>query len=281
MKLKGEKHGFTQWTQHLLEMALQEDIGAGDKTSDLLIPAAAKGKASIIAREAGNFCGRPIVSILLNYIDPSLKARFWVEEGRRFPKNKEVIRLEGKVASILKVERTLLNFIGHLSAITTKTRQFVDKVKGFPVFILDTRKTIPLWREVEKYAVRMGGGRNHRMGLYGAVFVKENHRPYGDLKKLEKVKGNFEIEVRNLTELKDALKLNPRVILFDNFSPVVLQRGVAMARQSHPEIILEASGGINLENVAHYAGMGVDWISIGSLTHSVKAVDFSLLVQKR
>jgi nicotinate-nucleotide pyrophosphorylase (carboxylating) len=268
----------SQQTKSFLKVALKEDIGQGDKTTELLIPRNARGKAVIIARESGVFCGLPVVYELFRILDPSLKIQFFVSEGERFSKNKIVIRVQGDISSILKVERTVLNFLSRLSAIATKTRQFVDRVKGFPVFILDTRKTTPLWREIEKYAVRVGGGRNHRMGLYDAIFVKENHRPYGNLQRLRPFRGQFEIEVRNLKELKEALKLVPRIILLDNFSPAGLRRAVQWARDSHPEVILEASGGITLENVAHYAAMGVDWISVGALTHSVKSIDFSLLV---
>ncbi len=268
----------TEKTRYLLKTALDEDIGTGDKTTDILISKKAKGKAVVVAREAGILCGEPVVCELFRLLDPSVKVKFPVREGERFSKNKPVIELEGPVASILKVERTLLNFIGHLSGIAAKTREYVDRVKKYPVFILDTRKTTPLWREIEKYAVRMGGGKNHRMGLYDRILIKENHRRHADWEKLEKFRGQFEIEVRNLKELKEALKLTPRIILFDNFSPAALHKGVQMTRHSHPEIILEASGGITLDNVAHYAALGVDWISIGALTHSVKSIDFSLLV---
>ncbi len=268
----------TEKTRYLLKAALDEDIGTGDKTTDILISKKAKGRAVVVARETGLLCGEPIVCELLRLLDASVKVKFPVMEGERFSKNKPVVELEGSVSSILKVERTLLNFFGHLSGIATKTREYVDRVKKYPVFILDTRKTTPLWREVEKYAVRVGGGKNHRMGLYDRILIKENHRPQADWERLEKFRGQFEIEVRNLKELKEALKLGPRIILFDNFSPAALHKAVQMTRHLHPEIILEASGGITLDNVAHYAALGVDWISIGALTHSAKSIDFSLLV---
>ncbi len=181
--------------------------------------------------------------------------------------------------SILRAERTVLNLLSHLCGVATRTRQFVEKVKKYPVFILDTRKTMPLWREAEKYAVKAGGGKNHRMGLYDAIFVKENHRPYGQLARLRQYAGKFEIEVRNLRELTEAFILRPRVILLDNFKPHLLREAVMLARKTHPEIILEASGGVTLQNVGQYAATGVDWISVGSLTHSVPAIDFSLLIE--
>ena len=157
------------------------------------------------------------------------------------------------------------------------------------VRILDTRKTTPLWRELEKAAVKAGGGHNHRMGLYDAIFVKENHRRFGDLRKLSpsfilprkrgKKEVGVEIEVRNVREMMEALMLQPKVILFDNFSPRSLKEAVKIARRCNLKIILEASGGVTLQNVAAYARAGVDQISIGSLTHSVKAIDLSLLIK--
>lgn len=260
-------------------MALREDIGAGDITSEDLIAPAARARAVIFARERGILCGIPVAEELFGLVDPGLRVKFFVKEGKSFGKDKKIAQIKGSVRSLLKGERTVLNFLGHLSGIATLTRRFVERVKHYPVLILDTRKTTPLWRDLEKYAVRAGGGKNHRMGLYDAYFVKENHRPCGDLKRLRNFPGRFEIEVRSLGELNEALKIHPRVILLDNFTPVDLRRAVRRARNTHPEIILEASGGITLENIVHYAAMGVDWISVGALTRSVKAIDFSLLVK--
>lgn len=281
MKTKGvcAKFPFSTRTRALLKQALSEDLGRGDLTSKVLVPESASASARIVAREGGVFCGSPVVNELCRVADPNLKLTCCVKEGKKFRRGGEVLRLEGSARSILAVERTLLNFLGHLCGIATRTRQFLDRVRRYQVFILDTRKTTPLWREIEKYAVSAGGGRNHRMGLYDAVFIKENHRPFADFSALKNRRGRFEIEVRNLKELKDALKLDPAVILFDNFKPAALKQGVRLARALHPEVILEASGGITLENVSAYAAMGVDWISVGSLTHSVRSLDFSLLVE--
>lgn len=265
-------------TQLLIHAALAEDMGDGDITSEIMVPEKAKGKAVIIARESGIFCGAPVLEEVFHAADPRLKARFLARDGSAIKKNAQVVQIEGPVRGILAAERTALNFLGHLSGIATETRKYVEAVKKYHVLILDTRKTTPLWREIEKYAVQAGGGRNHRMGLYDAVFVKENHRPYGDLNQLSRFKGSVEIEVRNQAELKEAVKLNPRVILFDNFTPARLNEAVRTARALSPETILEASGGINLENAAHYAAMGVDWISVGALTHSVRSLNFSLLM---
>jgi len=266
-------------TKSLLEAALLEDIGKGDVTSNLLISMSVRGGAAVLAKEAGVFCGAPVIRELLKLTDSSLKVRFLVREGDTFNNKKKLFFIKGRVLSILKVERTLLNLLGHLSGIATRTAEYVKKVTRYRVSILDTRKTTPLWRELEKYAVLVGGGKNHRMGLYDAIFVKENHRIYGNLQKLRQVRGRFEIEVRNLKELQEALMISPRVILLDNFKPAHLKQAVKMARRFNPKIILEASGGMTLKNVTSYAASGVDWISIGALTHSVKSIDLSLLIQ--
>ena len=272
--MKRSKH-----LQHLLQAALHEDVGDRDITSEILIPAQAKAKAELISRESGLFCGEVLAKELIRMTDPSLKMKFSVRDGGWLKKNRKVLSLEGRVRPILAVERTLINFLGHLSGIATQTAKYVKQGRRYRVTVLDTRKTTPLWRELEKYAVRIGGGKNHRMGLYDAIFVKENHRPYGHLDKLRGYAGQFEIEVRNLRELSEAVMLRPHVILFDNFTPRSLRKAVRMARRAQPKTILEASGGIDLKNFAQFAATGVDWISIGSLTHSVRSFDFSLLLK--
>lgn len=270
---------FSDRAAQLLQIALKEDTGSRDLTSELLIDKPTVAKAAIYAKERGILCGTPVVEEIFRLLDPSLKIHKRIKEGRPFKKNAVVLTLHGNLRAILKGERTALNFLGHLSGIASLTGQFVQSVKKDSVLILDTRKTLPLLREFEKYAVRIGDGKNHRMGLFDAVLVKENHRRYGDLNRLKRYRYKFEIEVRNLKELHEALSYKPRVILFDNFKPDQLRRAVRIARSRNPEIILEASGGINLDNVAHYAAMGVDCISIGALTHSVRSLDFSLLVE--
>jgi nicotinate-nucleotide pyrophosphorylase (carboxylating) len=268
----------SQRTLNFLKEALREDVGAGDITSNLLIPPNAKGTARILAKEKGIFCGERLVMELFRIADPSVKLEFRVHNGHPFRRGQVLFKMHGNIRSILKVERTMVNFIGHLSGIATKTRQFVDKIKKYPVLLLHTRKTTPLWRELEKVAVEVGGGRRHRPGLDAYLFVKENHRVHGDLKKLRRHPGQFEIEVRSLGELWEAIGLRPRVILLDNFTPKEAKRAVEIVRKEAPGVLLEASGGITLKNVRKFAAAGVDTISVGSLTHSVKAVDFSLLI---
>lgn len=262
----------------VLKEALKEDIGRGDITSNLLVPPHAKGSARVIAKESGVFCGERLVMELFQITDPGVKLDFRVRNGQKFRRGQTVFKMRGNIRSILKTERVMINFIGHLSGIATKTRRFADKVKKYPVLILNTRKTTPLWRELEKIAVEVGGGRRHRFGLDSFIFVKENHRIHGDLRKLRRHPAEFEIEVRGLGELWEAIQLKPRVILLDNFTPREAKRAVEIVHREAPEILLEASGGITLENVRKFAATGVDTISIGSLTHSVKAIDFSLLI---
>ena len=263
-----------------IKAALREDSGKGDITTRLLIPAQAKARSVILAREGGLFCGGYVAEAVFKVADSKLKIKRLVSEGAPIKKDQAVLAISGGVHGILKGERTALNFLGHLTGIATKTRLFSDKVKKYGTVILDTRKTTPLWRGLEKYAVKTGGGKNHRMGLFDAVFVKENHRLQGSLKNLRKVAGNFEIEVRNLRELSESLMLKPKVILFDNFKPSELKTAVKIARKTNPRIILEASGGITEKNIQKFAAAGVDQISVGALTHSVRCFDFSLLVKK-
>jgi nicotinate-nucleotide pyrophosphorylase (carboxylating) len=265
-------------TLGFLKEALHEDIGQGDITSNLLIPPHARGKARVIAKARGIFCGERLVREIFKIVDPKVKLEFRVHNGGKLRPGKIVFKMRGNIRSILKAERTLVNCISHLSGIATKTRQFVRRVKKYPALILDTRKTTPLWRELEKVAVQVGGGCNHRQGLDEFLFVKENHRIHGDLKKLRRHSGAFEIEVRSLGELWEAIGLKPKVILLDNFSSKEAKRAAEIVRKEAPEVILEANGGITLENVRKFAAAGVDTISVGSLTHSVKAIDFSLLI---
>lgn len=260
--------------------ALHEDVGTGDVTSNLTVPASALAQAFIIAKEDGVFCGGEIARAVFKAMDGRLKVTLLAKDGEKVRKNRKVLKIEGGTRSILAAERTALNFMGRLSGIATRTAAFVQKTRKYGVEILDTRKTTPLWRRFEKYAVKTGGGKNLRMGLYDAVFVKENHRIHGDLSKLVKVSGNFEIEVRSMKELSQALKLRPKVILLDNLTPAETRKAVRLARKENPKIILESSGGITEANAAQFAAAGIDRMSVGALTHSVRCFDFSLLVSK-
>ena len=262
-----------------LKAALAEDLGVqGDVTAQLLVSSSAKAQAFILARESGVFSGKQSIAELFQLADSKLKVFFFVKEGQSFRRGAKLIRLKGRAHSILKAERTALNLLGHLCGVASLTRQYVKQVKRYGVSILDTRKTTPLWRDLEKQAVKSGGGKNHRMGLYDRIFVKENHRPQGRLGRLRQVPKQFEIEVRNQRELAEALLLSPKVILLDNFSISELKKAVKWVRKSKRKVILEASGGITLGNVTKVAQTGIDWISSGALTHSVKNIDLSLIM---
>lgn len=260
-------------TLESIRLALNEDIGSADITSKLLIPSSAKGKAVIFSKSAGVYSGLTAAQAVCKLTGVSI--RFFVKEGALLKKNQRVIELSGKIHAILKAERVLLNLIGHLSGIATQTEQFVQKVEGTKCRIIDTRKTTPLWRELEKAAVLAGGGFNHRIGLFDYILVKENHRRFGSLKKL---RGKFEIEVRDFDELMEAFDLGAEVAMLDHFSPAQAKKAVQLRNRISPQTFLEASGNMTLKTVRSYAVAGVDTISVGALTHSVVSHDFSLLI---
>jgi len=278
-------------TLESIRLALSEDIGSADVTSQLLIPSSAKGKAVIFSKSAGVFSGTAAAQVVCKLTGVSV--RFFVKEGALLKKNQRVIELSGKIHAILKAERVLLNLIGHLSGIAAQTAQFVQKVKGTKCRIIDTRKTTPLWRELEKAAVLAGGGFNHRFGLHDYILVKENHRRFGNLDKLRNayrvtrtvkqstrydLRGTFEIEVRDFDELMEAFDLGAEVAMLDHFTPAQARKAVQLRNRISPQTFLEASGNMTIKTVRAYAVAGVDTISVGALTHSVPAHDFSLLI---
>jgi len=287
-----DPYGLSQRTRQLLRLALKEDIGSGDITSNLLIPVSAQGKAVIVSKSVGIFSGAAAAQAVCRFT--GVKIKFFAKEGSALKKNQKVIELSGKIRAILKTERVLLNLIGHLSGVATQTKQFVDAVKGTKTKILDTRKTTPLWRELEKAAVRAGGGWNHRFGLFDYMLAKENHRKFGSLAKLSRGTGNgerirtplgvsrfpqaFEIEVRSFDELIEAFDLGAEVILLDHFTPAQVKKAAQLRNRMSPKTWLEASGNMTLKTVRAYALAGVDTISVGALTHSVPTHDFSLLI---
>ncbi len=267
-------------TLESIRLALNEDAGSCDITSTLLTPSAASGKAVIFSKSGGVFSGVAAAQAVCKLTGVSI--RFFVKEGAALKKNQRVIELSGKIHAILKAERVLLNLIGHLSGIATQTAQFVQKVKGTKCRIIDTRKTTPLWRELEKAAVLAGGGFNHRFGLDDYILVKENHRRFGNLDKLrtknKEQRTKFEIEVRDFDELIEAFDLGAEVAMLDHFTPAQAKKAVQLRNRISPQTFLEASGNMTLKTVRAYALAGVDTISVGALTHSVVAHDFSLLI---
>jgi nicotinate-nucleotide pyrophosphorylase (carboxylating) len=273
----------------LVQRALAEDVGAGDATTLATVDPEALGRARVVARQSLVLAGVEAALAVFRACDPELLVTVPAGDGRRVLVGDDVLLISGRVAAILTGERTALNFLGRLSGIATLTRSFVDAVRGTGSRILDTRKTTPGWRALEKAAVRAGGGFNHRMGLYDFVLVKDNHvaAAGGVRAAVERVRASsaatlpLEVEVTSLAELEEALRLQVPRILLDNFPLEGLAEAVRRAHglgAGRPE--LEASGNVTLENVRAIAETGVDWISVGALTHSAPAADLSLRVER-
>jgi nicotinate-nucleotide pyrophosphorylase (carboxylating) len=267
----------------ILRRALREDASRKDITTKTLIPLRTQAWAALIAKEPLVLCGLPLFTRTLKLQDPRLKAKSYFAEGARVPKGKRVAEIYGPARSLLAAERVALNFLQRLSGIATLTRAFVEKVRGTGVKILDTRKTTPGLRILERYAVRTGGGHNHRFDLSGTIMVKDNHKSLVTLptilKKIQKRRGKNStiIEVETLEEVQEALRFQAGYLQLDNMS---LKKIREVVGQVAGRAKLEATGGINLKNVGAVARTGVDFISIGALTHSAPSVDFSLEIER-
>ena len=279
--------------EQLIDQALAEDLGAGDATTEALISPEQRGRAVVVPRAPGVLAGIEIVAAVFRRVDPGLELRLPLEDGAGLTpqdpgtgrEGDVIAEVRGAIASVLKAERTALNFLQHLSGVATATRAYVEAVEGYPVRILDTRKTIPGLRSLEKYAVRVGGGHNHRRGLGDGILVKDNHvealrvagLSLGQI--VERARENashtlkVEIEVENLDQAREALDAGAEVLLLDNMGVEEMAVAVRLARG---RALTEASGGITLDNVRGVASTGVDMVSIGALTHSVNALDVSL-----
>jgi len=269
----------------IIDLALAEDISHGDITSQGLIPPELQGKASILAKAKGIIAGGEVTKRVFLKVDPSLKVELLIEDGARVKPGDIVATIFGNVISILKAERVALNFLQRLSGIASLTAQFIAKTKGLKVKITDTRKTTPGLRLLEKYAVRIGGGQNHRFHLGDGILIKDNHlaalRALGmNIKDIvARAKQNasqgvkVEVEATTIQEALDAAEAGADIIMLDNMSPDEMRRVVSLIPSG---VRTEASGGINLDNVGAAAMAGVDFISIGALTHSPKALDISL-----
>ncbi|OGI48603.1 MAG: nicotinate-nucleotide diphosphorylase (carboxylating) [Candidatus Muproteobacteria bacterium RBG_16_65_34] len=260
--------------------ALAEDVGAGDLTADL-IPANIRAQAQVITREEAVLCGQAWFEEVFRSLDKRVRVEWLARDGERVRANQILCTLEGPARALLTGERTALNFLQTLSGTATVTRRYVDAVQGTRAQILDTRKTLPGLRGAQKYAVRCGGGQNHRMGLYDAILIKENHiAAAGSVSAAVRAARaaapggtTVEVEVENLEQLKEALAAGTDRLLLDNFSLKRLREAV---HETAGRAKLEASGGITFENLRAIAETGVDYISIGALTKHVRAVDLSL-----
>lgn len=264
--------------------ALLEDVGTGDVTASLLPPQLIV-EAEIISREPMLVCGQPWVNEVFHQIDNKIEIEWLVSEGDWLSVKASLCILHGTASSILTAERTALNFLQTLSATATQSYHYAQKLQRTQTRLLDTRKTIPGLRVAQKYAVRCGGGVNHRMGLYDAFLIKENHiKACGSIAKAINLARStnkhllVEIEVETLDELREAFEAHPDRILLDNFDLDMLAQAVKMNQPKYCE--LEASGGISIDNIADIAHCGVDFISVGAITKSVKAIDLSLLVRE-
>jgi len=272
----------------LIKKAISEDMGKnGDITTDSIIPDKQKGKAVLKAKAGGILSGLEIFEDTFFYIDKKLKIETFFSDGDAVEKGDIIAVIQGRLNSILKAERTALNFIQRMSGISTSANQFVQAVKGTNAKILDTRKTLPGFRALDKYAVKTGGAENHRMGLFDMFLIKDNHiAAAGSITKAvdkaiefrtsKKLNSKIEVEVKNLKEFKEALKLDIDIIMLDNMSIEEIKKCVTLNKKNKK---LEVSGNVTIETVGKLAETGVDYISSGSLTHSVKALDLSLLVE--
>ncbi len=272
----------------LVAVALAEDVGSGDVTSGATVPAEARGRARIAQKQAGVVYGLGVVAEVMRQCGVEDVDNLVVEGQWREEVPADVLFASGPAAALLAAERTALNFLGHLSGVATLTARYVEAIVGTGAAILDTRKTTPGLRELEKAAVLAGGGRNHRMGLYDAILIKENHIALagGLAKAVHAARSRHpelavEVECRNLDEVAYALGTGADVLLLDNMDPETL-RGAVKLREENASgggPSLEASGGVNLETVRGIAETGVDLISVGALTHSAPTLDFSMLIE--
>ena len=269
----------TDTLERIVHAALAEDIGAGDVTTDAVVDADAVATAEIVVKEAGVVCGLRAAAETFRALDPEIRVELLARDGELVSPNAVVARIGGSARAILTGERVALNFLGRLSGIATLTRRYVDAIEGTGVAVLDTRKTTPGLRELEKYAVACGGGRNHRFGLDDAVLVKDNHlRAAGSIAgAVEIVRAHtdlpIEVECETLVQVGEALDAGVDAILLDNMTVAEVREAVALAGG---RARLEASGGVNLDTIRAVAESGVDEISVGALTHSAHSLDVSL-----
>lgn len=266
-----------------MEQFLKEDIGEGDITSDSIFPQAVEGKISFLAKEAGIFCGEDIIKTGFALLNPQIKAEVFVRDGAPIEKGKKLAVASGRISDLLTGERVILNLVQRMSGIATLTRQAVDTLDSSYTRICDTRKTTPGLRMLEKYAVRCGGGYNHRLGLYDGVMIKDNHISFaGSIKRaVELVREQtghmvkIEVETESKEQVTEAVEADADIIMFDNRTPDEIKELIKLVPNS---VITEASGGIQLHHLASYRHSGVDYISLGFLTHSYQALDISVKV---
>lgn len=266
----------------IISRALEEDIGPGDITASLLIPAEHTSRAQYFAKENFVLAGLPFAKEVFRILNPSVGWKSYFTDGDNIGKGEIIAEVSGNTCSILKGERVSLNILQRLSGIATLTRKYAEKVKGLNVRLLDTRKTTPCLRFMERYAVRTGGGVNHRFGLFDGILIKDNHiKSLGSI--IEAVKRakrghhltKIEVEVSNLQDMRKAIDAGADIVMLDNMTVSDMEQAVRIAKG---RVLLEASGGVTLKNLKYFAETGVDFISIGAFTHSAPSVDISLKI---
>jgi len=270
--------------QKIIQAALAEDIGPGDITTQATVNPEKKGKAQAIAKDDFIIAGIDVFEATFKSIDRKIKVKKWIADGSRVKKGDVIADVEGSLSSILQAERVSLNLFQRMSGIATQTARYVEAVRGTRAKILDTRKTVPGLRILDKMAVRLGGGTNHRFGLYDAVLIKDNHiEAAGGItaavqaqRKYLKKKLKIEVETKNLSEVQEALECRVDIIMLDNMTNSAMKKAVDIIAG---HALTEASGNVNLKRITSIAATGVDLISIGELTHSVRAADISLIVK--
>lgn len=273
--------------EKIITDALAEDLGrTGDITTNAIVPSGKKAKAFLLAKDDGVIAGLEVAKAVFKKLDSKIKWKSLVAEGAKVKKGKRIVELQGNYAALLTGERTALNLIQRMSGIATAANIFAEAVKNYPVKILDTRKTAPGLRRLDKYSVKTGGGSNHRMGLFDMVMIKDNHiRIAGGITKavlsVRKKYGRrikIEVETTNLKEVEEALSAGAGIIMLDNMKTAEMRKAVKLI---NGKALIEASGNVNLKTVRKIAAAGVDYISVGSLTHSVRALDIAMYIDEK
>lgn len=276
--------GYDEALRSQIRSWLAEDIGSGDITTETTIAPHSQSKAVIHVKESGIIAGIPVAKLVFEVVDPTLVFTALVQDGDSVTKGTVIIEVEGKTHSLLTGERLALNLMQRLSGIATKTNAFVQKLQGLPARLVDTRKTTPGHRLLEKYAVRVGGGANHRFGLYDAVMIKDNHiKGAGGITAAVEASRSriphtmkIEVETESIAQVEEALACGADIIMLDNMDTGRMTEAVKLIKSRSPHVIVEASGGVNLDTIHGIAACGVDVISVGGLTYSFNALDISL-----
>jgi len=273
-----------EYIRTIVQLALAEDLGDGDITTDNLIPRHSHSQACLVAKGEGIICGVDLAREVFKVLNPKIIFRVLKKDGQKVLPGDLIAKVTGSTRALLSAERVALNFLSFLSGIATQTNNYVNQIKPYKADILDTRKTTPLLRQIERYAVRIGGGINHRFNLNDMVMIKDNHRLGCEGQSMVKVIDNLKkktktkivVEVDTLKQLKEILPSKVDIVLLDNMTPKKIAQAVKICAQAKSLVLLEASGGITLKNIKRYAATGVDRISVGALTHSRKALDISM-----